>query len=1104
MLQIYRASAGSGKTFTLAYEYIKMLLGVKNPETGQYELNRTLNDRHRGILAVTFTNKATEEMKQRIIHELAVLGEMEPGWGKPSPYLKSLCSELNCTPEQLRPAAAKALRCLLFDFNFFNVSTIDSFFQIVLRTFAREADIDGNYEVDLDNKRAIGYGVHELFDSLTSDGNSSQTRRMVHWITQHLLGELANGRSVRLFDRSGSIHGDIVRFIDTVSNDLFVVYFEQMMVYLSKPELLQQFVEKLNDSEDSILNTTRESCSEALKIISERGYDNGKLKVSSNLLKQLTRCASSGEETGTAKTADKVAADLMEAYGKPLAKYLSENPDTRLDDAIAEACQAIVGGKTQLRLIRDAKSSLFILGLLERVYYHIDKYRAENNAILLSDTNSILREIIGEEDAPFVYERVGLWIRHFLIDEFQDTSRLQWENMRPLLREGLSSGDDSLIIGDEKQCIYRFRDSDPTLLQHRVTDEFPKESCQHPNNKDISTNWRSSAVVVNFNNALFRTLAQQSGFEEIYKNVEQKVAPDSDLERGYVKIAQIDSEKREDYQETSLRLMTEDISAQLRAGYKPSDICVLARKNTDASLVINHLMGVIASKREEFKGVSVISDDSMAIDSAPVVKLVLSVMRYMAIPSIDESVGAEAVKSRRDKRREAARLINSYQYLMSTGADSETALATAISDVSATASERIDRIADSMICFNVPSLVERIIEQYVAPEVASEQNMHLSAFVDVVIDFCSRGTADLQTFLSWWDDEGHRSKISAPADENAIRVMTIHKSKGLEFKCVHIPFVDWDVVKFRNSVWFVTNGSFVNVDPAFVPPILPLKPSAYMAETQFAEQYNQMVRETQLDELNATYVAFTRAVDQLCVNYPATNSGCGKINGLLDGAFGELEFSSCSGNNVDNQCDMVNVMVRTVGTPTIPLPDKKKSKTALQPRGSEMMMPYATSSRDDLWSALDIERYLDYGLARDRGTVLHDVLAHVLHATDLEHAVAMCSYRGRLPKEMASEVMEHLSSQLQRPEVESWFAGFKRVLRERSLILKSGEVSRPDRVVWTSSGTVDVIDYKFGKEHPKAYANQVKAYITALENMGCEHVRGFIWYLDSGKIVPVQ
>lgn len=1108
MLQIYKASAGSGKTYTLAYEYIKLLLGVKNPETGEYELNRRLRDRHRGILAVTFTNKATEEMKQRIVHELAVLGQIEPQWTKPSPYEADLCQELHCTAEQLRPAAAKALRCLLFDFNFFNVSTIDSFFQIVLRTFAREADIAGNYEVDLDNDRAIGTGIRELFDSLSIEGSSEQTRRIIHWITQHLLGELANGKSVSLFDRSATVHSGILKFINQVSNDTFAAHFTEMMDYLSKPELLQQFIESVKNEETSIIQNTRINCKTALDTIENRGYSEGKLKVSAHLLKQLTRCAEDGEETGSSTTANKVLDDVNNAYGVALNKHLTANPDEALNLAITNACDSIVTGGAQLKLYREARASVFVLGLLERVYYHIDKYRAENNTILLSDTNSILREIIGEDDAPFIYERVGLWIHHFLIDEFQDTSRLQWENLRPLLREGQSNDDDSLIIGDEKQCIYRFRDSDPTLLQHQVANEFPGSIKQHPNNNGASTNWRSSATVIKFNNALFKSLAQKNGFDDIYKNVEQRVAPTNDNNRGYVKITAIESSLKEEFHDESLEILTNDICTQLRAGYKASDICVLTRKNPDAALVIDHLMNE-ASEREELSGVSIISDDAMSVGSAPVVKLILSIMRYMAIPPTDEIDRTDEStnstrSSRRDRNREIGRLINRYQHIMSTDADPEKALRSAIENTQLEATDATTEIADSMACFNVPSLVERIIAQYVLPEVAAEQNMYLSAFVDVVTDFCSRGTADLQSFLSWWDDKGHNSKVSAPSDENAIRVMTIHKSKGLEFKCVHIPFVDWNVINFLDKEWFITNGKFEKINSNCVPPMLPLQPAQYMTETQFSGQYQQMVKEQRLDELNVTYVAFTRAIDQLCVNYikPSAkkSDSANKINELLDAALKSIDISLIQSNSDNIESDD-NVII--LGSPTLPQSEKKKAHTALQPESSEEMNPYATSPRDDLWSTLDIERYLDYGSARDRGIVLHAVLAHVLHDSDLEHAIKKCSYRGHLPKDIASDVLEHLRGQFMRNEIKPWFTDFRKALLERPLVLNSGEVRRPDRVVWTSSGTVDVIDYKFGEEHPEKYAKQVKKYMRALESMGCENVRGFIWYVDSGNIVPV-
>lgn len=1104
MLLIYKASAGSGKTFTLAYEYIKLLLGVKDPATGQYRLNRKQRDRHRGILAVTFTNKATDEMKQRIIHELAVLGEIEPGWKKPSPYIKDLCAELHCSPDELKPAAAKALRCLLFDFNFFNVSTIDSFFQIILRTFAREADIAGNYDVDLDNERAIGHGVRELFDSLVIDSDSPQTRRMLHWITQYLLGELASGRQISLFNRSSNVHDQFLHFIKSISNDVFATHFAEMMDYLSDPDRLQRFAQDISRVEQSILQTTRSLCSAAIAAIEDRGYTSGSLKIYHHLFNQLTRCARTGEETGTSATAMKVVTDPSVAYGKKLNEHLASHPDPQLEHAVADACRAIADGQARLQLLRTTRSNLFVLGLLERVYYHIDRYRADNNTIFLADTNSMLRDIIGDDEAPFVYERVGVWVRHFLIDEFQDTSRLQWENLRPLLKEGQATDDDSLIIGDEKQCIYRFRFSDPTLLQHQVQTEFAAESAPHPNNSDVSNNWRSSVEVVEFNNALFKAMAEITGFNEIYRNVCQKVPDGNRNHRGYIKIAGIDTPVDADFQTESLNILTADICRQIRDGYKASDICILTRFNTEAAAVISHLMQ-IADSTPELNGIRIISDDAMSVAAAPAVRLVLSIMRFMAIPETDED---DSTKSRGDHRREIAAMINRFQHLMSTGADLDSCLQGALTESKALADNDLGMIAGSMACFNVPSLVERIIAHYISPDVAEAQNMYLSAFVDVVTDFCSRGSADLQSFLSWWDDTGYRSRISAPFDEGAIRVMTVHKSKGLEFKCVHIPFVNWKMVDFRDREWFLTEGALDQVDPDLVPPMLPFRPAAYMDGTQFAGQYRRRLDEQRLDELNVAYVAFTRAIDELCLAYRATPSkpDTYMVNDLLAEALTRIPGLTQLPDPEpvpDPDSGRPEVTIRTIGSPTKATEEKKKPRTALQPDGSQPMIPYATAPRNDLWDKLDIDRYLDYGLARDRGILLHDVLAHVRHTDDLSRAIRLCTYRGRLPREMAQEVEAHLSRQLLRPDIAQWFEGYSRVLCERPLVLPDGEVRRPDRVVWTADGHIDIIDYKFGEQRPKAYSRQVRAYMDALAAMGYENLRGFIWYVDSGKTVPV-
>ena len=1121
MLAIYKASAGSGKTFTLAYEYIKMLLGVKDMETGRYALNRHLRDRHRHILAVTFTNKATDEMKRRIIHELAVLSRLEPNWTGESPYLDRLCEELHCRPDALRTAAAAALRQLLFDFNFFQVSTIDSFFQIILRTFAREVDIAGNYEVDLDNDRAIGQGVRELFDSLAVNSGSADTRRLVQWISRYLIGELAVGRQISIFNRQSQVHGRFLGFIKKISNDDFSSRYGEMMDYLSDPERLADFAKAIAQSEELQLDATRKAAASALEVIEARGYDSHKsLKVSAYLLKQLRLLTETGQFSGSSKTVQKVHDDISAAYGKALAGRLALAPDAELDDAIALACRTAVEGDAALKMYKAVRANLFVLGLLERVYFHINRYRNDNNTIFLSDTNALLREIIGDESehgTPFVYERVGLWINHFLIDEFQDTSQMQWDNLNPLLHEGQDNGHDSLIIGDEKQCIYRFRFSDPTLLQSEVQRAFGPMAQRQGDNEAGNTNWRSSADVVAFNNDLFSSLSRTLGFEDIYSNVCQRISPAHSEHRGYVSLSGIEASLADEFRGKALEIMTQEIVRELRSGYRPCDIAILTRFRSEGAAAIAHLMEA-GAEIEELRDVRIMSDDALFVDSAPAVRLIVSVMRFLAMPSgngsesVDEATSATA--RRRIRQREISSMINRFEHLLSQGLTSEDALRRSLESMaagSAAGAEDLDveDVTGSMACFNVPSLVERIIVRFISDEVAENQNMYISAFVDVVTDYCSRGAADLHSFLHWWDDTGHTARISAPLDERAIRVMTIHKSKGLEFKCVHVPFIDSKMVDFSDLEWFDTEGCFPGIDPQLVPPMIPLLPESYMESTPFALQYLKRCREQLLDELNVLYVAMTRAVDELIVGYRllAPKEGSVEAGVLLRNALLSMEMLTdepAESDEPETEEEGAILAERFYrGSPTVASAERKSKPTALDPKGSFTMRPYQTADRDDLWENLDIERYLDYGEARERGIVLHDVLARVASPADLPAAIRYCSYRGRLPKEEAAEVEAHLASQLQREEIRPWFEGFDRVLRERPLVLADGSVRRPDRVVWTADGHVDVIDYKFGAERPKLYARQVKQYMDALARIGHTNLRGFIWYVDTGAITRV-
>lgn len=1097
MLHLYKASAGSGKTFTLAYEYIKMLLGVKQPD-GRYRLNTSARgESHRSILAITFTNKATEEMKRRILHELAVLAHMEPGWVKQSPYIDRLCADFSATEEQVSRASERALKSLLMDFSYFNVSTIDAFFQVVLRTFAREAELMGNYELELDNDRAIDFGVNELFSWLNSEPDAPGADRVVQWITRYLVQQLHLGKDVKLFNRSSKMHANFTKLITGISNDTFALHYDEIMDYLrSTPHKLSKFSASLTECIDSMLQEIHTGCDVALRTIAVHASEPG--KVGSNLEKAFVKYAQNPRDVLASKpssTPYSVYENIEKAYTAERKKYFAKSggaPD--LDAAITDACRCIVEHADTIKLFEQIRDSLFVLGLIDKVYDFIEKFREENNTILLSDTNSLLHEIIGESDAPFVYERVGLWLKHFLIDEFQDTSRMQWLNIKPLLNESMANDSDSLIIGDEKQCIYRFRDSDPTLLQSQVQSCFPGRTTVSGNAADDNTNWRSAPQVVEFNNDLFAVLSSYVGVGNIYANVRQGIPDRGKPYSGYVSVMPIEAKSAEEFEGATLKRMTDEMERQLRNGYHYSELCVLVRNRREGTPVIERLMeiahtaGMPDCEYPLLSKANVISDDAMMLSSSPAVRIIISTLRAFASPrSRNQDDREDKTPAKFHSRAELLDMLNRFNHFSGLGNSSVQALELALSDSDCRWDARSD--LPSMECFNLPSLVEYIIQHRISPQERENQNMFISAFQDIVCDYCATSTPDVGGFVKWWDLSSSRFTVSAPMDSMAIRVMTIHKAKGLEFKCTHIPFLDYDVLKFRSHQWFESQ-TLPGIDPEIIPPMLPIVPGRILEKTAFGVQFDRIVREQLLDELNVLYVAFTRAGQELIASYRAGKSG--SVGSLLEDMASRLpQYSGAESGGYVN------------GTPdTVPV-RKAEQNTALDPHDSVNMLPYEVQDGSAVWNQTQVDFDPERAEAIMRGTALHNLLAMVKDVSTVHAAVERAVRRHIISREEASQLESLLMDRVSHTDTKRWFSGYKKVLCERSITTASGDHYRPDRVVWTADGYIDIVDYKFGAERPAAHARQLRNYMRLFAKMGYANLRAFVWYVDTNEIVPV-
>ena len=1116
MLTVYKASAGSGKTFTLTYEYIKLLLGKKDEDS--YHLCKEGRERHRSILAVTFTNKATAEMKQRIVKELALLAGIKTDDDDESPYIKSLIKDFGCSQAELQERARIALCELLFDYGFFNISTIDSFFQNILRIFAREAELTGNYDVELEDNLAIMSGVSDLFSTLNAplssiDSEVAKRRAMlIYWLKKYMKALFESEKGFNLFNRSSNIYGSIVKFVKDMYKDEFKINSEAILEYVQDEEKILKFEELIIAERRRLYNLMTSSARRLLEILPD---------CTETHLSKTTRGTIKSVANGIMKEFPAGITTILENIDEPsnryTKKYISQVPPG-FDELYVDAIYAIHENVQKFKLYQNMCDNIYMLGLLSGVLREIDRYRQENNLILLSDTNDILKRIISEDELPFIYERVGTALKHFLIDEFQDTSRLQWENLRPLISESLSQNQDNLIIGDEKQCIYRFRDSDPTLLQTQVGAQYEGQITERGNDISSNTNWRSSADVVRFNNTLFTAIAGELGLEHLYGNVAQQVSPKHREHRGYVLFNRVNvSRTGSEYNEIAFDLMAKEIKRQLESGYKQSDIAILVRDGIHGRSAIAYLLEKQNSD-PQYPRLKLLSDGALQIGNSNAVRLIVSVLRFL------ESPERGAAGKYKTSDSEVSRFLSIFEQGVSQGLELNEALQIALKKRKET--EPLAQIVQSMECVSLSSIVDIIISNYVPQELIENDNIYISAFQDVIIDFASRGAGDLRSFLKWWDDGGYKMGLSFPDSIDAIKVITIHKSKGLEFRCVHIPVAAWEMIKNTDVKWFHSANAFPEIaDRSVVPPFIPLSGADYLSSTAFKEQYERNRDAELVDQLNATYVAFTRAVDELIVSYRKPSSSkeddkVGHVGNLIENAIIVASEAFCKTHEAKfrdklkpedreifvSLADKFEDGILKIGSPTTYVDDEKKKKVEI------IKVPnYYSVSHDEVWNNSQIEDSLDITKPRDRGIILHAIMNNVRRGADVPVAVARYAYRNQLPKAEADEICEFLQKAVSGDRVSKWFDGYKQVITERKIYFrytdeKNNEMilnKRPDRVVWTADGGIDIIDYKFGRAK-EDYLCQVNSYMKHFHEMGHDLVRGYVWYLDSGQIDEVK
>lgn len=1095
MIIINKASAGSGKTYTLVKEYLIMLLGKKT-EGGNYILDKHPNDNHRYILAITFTNKATEEMKSRIVETLDVLASNPDE----SPYITDLTTMLGASKDDISKSAGIAERQMLEDYTNFNVCTIDTFFQKILRTFAYEVNLSSNYGVELNDEYVVELGVNNLKTRL-HDESGKKNKSLSHWLWMFVQDSMKNGSSWDVFYKPKSkktVDNSLYNFAKVLTNEVVKKNSKQLFDFLADPKNIQAFNMALNSGISNLIPKVKECVSNIYELL--KGPD---IKANNYFTKFLDALNNSANPF--------LIKDLDKKVEKKIAdqSFVNKNSAKVNESAICLYLEQIRDYGTVYASYKKILDLTYQLGLLGDINASMQDFANENNTILLSGTNDIVKRIIDGCETPFIYERIGMYLHNFLLDEFQDTSRMQWENLLPLVRNGLANGHDSLIIGDVKQSIYRFRNSDPQLLHSQLKVDFSNDSIKY--NEGRSINWRSARNIVHWNNAFFQFLSTALNMDEFYADVEQEVSPKNEKLPGHVVVArrEIPDKKKDtdgsndsktesndndsNFKEWAIEKMIVDLQSLLARGFKQKDIAVLSNTNREGQLAISRIMKWNIENPD--KQMKVVSEESLLVISSPAVRIVVNILKML-----------DRCEAHNEDGREMPMVLRRFEANRSEGMDTSEAFEDAIVSKDEDIADYIDRLYETSKSACLDSVVEQIIKSQLSKQMTEENTPYLLAFLDSVVDFMSRYGSNIHHFLKWWDKVGPGLSISSPDNIDAIRVITIHKSKGLQFPCVLIPMFDWNFD--QSSIEWIETAGFKDKLPkgVAIPPIVPVKRDN--KSTLFDNEFKKIARSNIMDSLNKTYVACTRAQYELII-YTENNKELGlQLSQFLE---------TCRNNNngiaptPTENCDPD--VVYELGKPMLrsDIPALNSDDNALPDNvESRIMPPYSVVSDVDRWKLTSPDIIIDVrGTTRWVGEMLHKVMERVRTPKNLKKAFGRALHRGMITEEEHDEYLALLSKRLADPRVADWFANDNRLMLERSVTIGGNGQKRPDRVVMKPNGEIIIVDYKFGDrsdDNDTKYKRQVAGYKRAVcDALGCrpDCVSGYVWYIHPGDILAI-
>ncbi|MBQ9639065.1 MAG: UvrD-helicase domain-containing protein [Bacteroidales bacterium] len=1072
---VYKAAAGSGKTYTLVKQYLLMAFDVPNASS-QTTIDHALEYAFSRILAITFTNKAAGEMKQRILHYLDCIEQQGEGFA----LGRELCHELDLSMEQLQHRARVVRSAILHHYSDFAVCTIDSFVHRVVRTFAHDLHLSSGFDLQLDTDDIVQHAVSELMAEVGAVGNADLTEAVCRFAEKLM----EDGRSfdveqrlvemaARIFDEDSPIYLDSLREIP-ISR-----FIEEARRMVEANKQLEQEVQRRGET--------------MLKLFAEQGFVADDFAGKSRGIVPFFKAVAEGN-------VDKASSpsDTMRGYfqsGNIANKQAS--PDRRaaieaLSPTICQAFEELMAldyrSYVSRKLMLDQH---FTLALLNKLNQLATDYSRDNEVLHISETNKRIAEVVQREPMPFIYERLGSRYTHYMIDEFQDTSRMQWQNLIPLLENGVDQFHRSLVVGDAKQAIYRFRQGNVeqfVQLPH-VDSELHADAFSAAGKSSVEilrNNYRSLGRIVDFNNTFFQWVAEgpcvaNQLIHDVYIGTPTADYPHPDLwqqcgrEGGYVEVQFVAKDENYGHIYETIRQLVEE------QGWCFGDILVLAETNQQLAAIA----GELGSRRVAGKAIPIVSSESFLLQGSVVVLLLRTLMLLVVRPN-DRTLSAQAV--------ECLHLLHRIRTPLSEACLSRRSVWEVLE---AEGYEVRPALLRGMSLYD---MCEYLLS---ALSLQGVETAYVAKLLGTVASFSRLHPQDPLLFVEYLDVKLGKLSASAEGEHDAVRLLTVHKAKGLESPVVIMPV--HAARGHGSAMWIDRKRPVMPFEVSYVS--LPSETKA--RPSWFDEEFADERAHQELDMMNKFYVAFTRPREQLYLFCDCVENG---FAGYLYDFVAQGAQSGRWQKRSEPSAEQEGVQVATKSRGSKKAADRcgqvftfgrQESRQGREERVDAQRIELLTDLVYPAWqpriAVATGERRQQS--SRDRGNRLHAMLEQVRTVEDVEAAVAAYFHQYECA-EAQEDYVGMLTAMLSQPEVAPFFAHDAKVLAEQSLIYH-GETLRPDRIV-ISGGDVSVVDFKTGAPSA-AHQRQVETYVSALREAGYDRVRGFLLYVGSpARVVPVE